>query len=216
MTTAVCFDLDGTLVEISRPYRSLLKETISAHVDLEATGAGPDVLASVYDEAFFSAMDAFDPAPVEAGARAVFDAAGGTGDPSTFADTLREVEYAATMPRPGAEVLLDRLADRPLGVVTNGVADWQRGKLAHHGLLDKVDEVVTSYEARAHKPDPAPFAVAEERLMADAYTMVGDDPEADVLGARDRGWTAVNVADVLTSDPDGDPRIDVAALVARL
>ena len=48
---------------------------------------------------------------------------------------------------------------------------------------------VFSYEAGAHKPDPAPYLLAERRLPASEYAMVGDSAD-DVEGARQVGWTA--------------------------
>ena len=69
------------------------------------------------------------------------------------------------------------------------VTEWQRAKLAASGLERFFDAVVVSYEVGAHKPDPAAFGVAEERLPADDYAMVGDS-DADVDGADRAGWVA--------------------------
>lgn len=54
---------------------------------------------------------------------------------------------------------------------------------------DHVESVVTSYDAGAPKPDPAPYRLAEELLPADGYLMVGDPP-SDVEGAEAAGWAA--------------------------
>ena len=72
-------------------------------------------------------------------------------------------------------------------MLTDGVTEWQRAKLAASGLDRFFDAVVVSYAVGAHKPDPAPFAVAEKRLPADDYAMVGDS-DADIDGAGRAGW----------------------------
>ena len=189
---AVHFDLDGTLVTFDRPYAEILAAACERVLD----GRDP-AIAEAYTAAFFDRLRAVEPDPYEAGARAAIDRAGVDADPARFVAVLRETEYAATVVREGVPALLDALADgsRPLGVVSNGVGEWQRGKLDAVGLADRFDAVVTSYDAGAAKPAPKVFAYAGERLPADEHTMVGDDTEADIEGARAAGWRAVHVDD---------------------
>ncbi|WP_152186260.1 HAD family hydrolase [Segeticoccus rhizosphaerae] len=80
-----------------------------------------------------------------------------------------------------------------LGVVTNGPADLQRAKLEHLRLTEHVDRVVISGEAGVAKPDPAIFALAIERLggPGGARWMIGDNPVADIGGARAAGIRSV-------------------------
>jgi putative hydrolase of the HAD superfamily len=231
---AVWFDLDGTLVRFARPYGELIGEALDRH-GLSRTGGR----VRAYDETFYRAFEAHEPEPVRVGMAAVVEAAGdGTGDPpadpGALARTLREVEYAATEPAPDAAAALAALADdgHAVGVLTNGLPAWQRGKLAAVGLADRVDAVVASYEAGAHKPEPAPFDLARERLSAGTHWMVGDDREADVAGARSAGFRAIHVdrgggaATGAETDGDGDdpgdgtgapvPRVGSLASVAPL
>jgi putative hydrolase of the HAD superfamily len=56
-------------------------------------------------------------------------------------------------------------------------------------LPDCFDDVVVSSEAGAHKPAPEPFELAERRVPADDYALVGDG-NAGVEGAERAGWTA--------------------------
>ena len=67
--------------------------------------------------------------------------------------------------------------------------------LAHTGLLELVDGVVTSAEAGAAKPDPAIFGRALELAgeRADQSLHVGDSFDKDVAGARAAGVRAVLV-----------------------
>jgi putative hydrolase of the HAD superfamily len=197
VTTAVHFDLDGTLLEFTRPYGTFVAATLSEHL-----GTAPDDLIECYNEAFFERFAAFDPAPVSGGMRAVLDRAREEGvldgrepDAEEMVATLRAQEYDGTRVPDGLPALLDRLADGGcrLGVVTNGLPEWQSGKLERHDLATRFDSVITSYAVDAHKPDPAVFEAAAERLPADRHVMIGDDREADVQGARGAGWDAVHV-----------------------
>lgn len=178
---AICFDLDGTLLHFTRPYREVLSDAFRDVAD--------DVREEwleTYDEAFYEAFRTHEPDPVRGG----FAAVEGVSDADALVDALLEREVEACEPPENAAADLTRLAeDDRLGVVTNGVPAWQRHKLRAFGLDGHFDAFVASYEAGAHKPDPAPFRLAEERLDADAYAMVGDD-DADVDGAAAAGWTA--------------------------
>ena len=126
---------------------------------------------------------------------AVLDAANAPADPNAMVDTLRTEECAALAVDPAVPDALATLGDEsPLGVLTNGVHDWQRAKLGHVGLATYVDTLVASYDAGAHKPAPAPFRRAEDTLTADAHLLIGDS-DADVEGAQQAGWHAVRHTD---------------------
>lgn len=184
--TAVWFDLDGTLVRVG-DYGTVLERACA-----DASVAFTPDLRDAYDDRFLHHFEALVADPYgRAAAEAVPDA-----DSDAFAAALREAEFAAAeTPDPLRAALVDLAADDryALGVLTNGVAEWQRDKLERVGLADRFDAVVASYDVGAHKPDPAPFERAEALLPADERVMVGDDPEADVAAARERGWRAVRV-----------------------
>jgi putative hydrolase of the HAD superfamily len=79
-----------------------------------------------------------------------------------------------------------------LVVVSNwdcSLSDW----LGPIGLLELVDDVVTSAVVGLAKPDPAPFRRGLEVAGVDAAEAlhVGDSPENDVAGARAAGIRAV-------------------------
>jgi putative hydrolase of the HAD superfamily len=178
---AVCFDLDGTLLQFDREYRDLLRSAVADVLDPErADLAG-------YDEAFFDAFERHEPEPVRRGfAAAVPDATDAELD--ALADALLSQEIDSCETPVGAAADLARLREEYLlGVVTNGVGDWQREKLAASGLREYFDAVVVSDEAGAHKPDTTPFETAEARLPADEFAMIGDS-ETDVAGGESVGW----------------------------
>lgn len=196
--TAICFDLDGTLVQFTEPYDEIVTGTFREHLDDPVPA-----LAETYHEAFFEAFDALDPEPYRRGMETVVEAAGSAADPEKMVATLQKREYAATeFPKPARSAVEQLSEQAALGVVTNGLPEWQAGKLEHHGVADLFDAVVTSYEAGAHKPDPAPFELARKRLPAEEYAMVGDDYEADVEGARAAGFVPVHFEESDDGDPD--------------
>ncbi len=186
--TAVWFDLDGTLLAVD-DYGAVLARACEA-VGL-ADAARPAFLGA-YRETFSERFDALASEPYADAARAGAETVDHTVDPAAFVDALLDAECAESRVPTAVYETLDAL-DHRIGVLTNGVRDWQTTKLAHHGLDEYVDTVVTSEAAGAHKPEPAPFELAARRLPATERWMVGDDREADVVGARDAGWQAVHV-----------------------
>lgn len=176
---AIFFDLDGTLLHFRRDYRTVLADTFR-HV----AGECHDEWVDAYNSAFFDLHEDCEPDPY----RRAVGAVGVDCDPDAFVEALREAEVRTCRPPEGARADLERLAaDHRLGVLTDGVTDWQRHKLRAHDLADPFDAVVVSYEAGCHKPDAAPYRLAEERLPADAYAMVGDS-DSDVEGGENAGW----------------------------
>jgi len=201
VTTAVWFDLDGTLVELQRPYGQLLEETFETRL-----GYASDQLVDRYSERFFEALAATEPDPYLRGMEAAVDGLDDAPAPGRLVAELIERELAATALVDGVEPALYALSGHPLGVLTNGVPDLQWAKLERHGIDDRFDAVVASNEIGAIKPDPEMFATARDRIDADRHVMVGDDREADVEGAREAGFDAVHLdraVDVATvPDPE--------------
>ncbi|WP_049921717.1 HAD family hydrolase [Halopiger djelfimassiliensis] len=178
---ALVFDLDGTLLRLERAYRDVLADAIA-----DVRGDAPDGWLAAYDDAFFAGFDAFEPAPV----RRAFDRIDGCSDPEPYAAALLERELESLAPPANVHADLERLAESfELGVLTDGVRDWQLEKLRAHDLEPYVDAIVASYDVSAHKPALAPYRELEERLPADRYAMIGDS-DADIEGARNAGWAA--------------------------
>lgn len=116
---------------------------------------------------------------------------------------LRELERLI-VPR---DVLAALAARLPLGIVTGrprAEAEWF---LVRAGIRDLIRTVVTLEDA-PHKPDPAPVALALERLGVTRGWMVGDTPD-DARAARAAGVLPLGVT------APGESRGEVApALVA--
>jgi putative hydrolase of the HAD superfamily len=89
-----------------------------------------------------------------------------------------------------------------VAVVTNLTTRIQLRKLAHLGVEDHVDLLLTSQETGREKPGSVMFTLPLARLdcTPSEALMVGDDPESDVAGAKAVGLdTALFNAD---DDPD--------------
>ena len=184
-TEAIFFDLDGTLLSLTREYGELLAETFTAVV-----GDVQEEWTEQYTDTFYELFGACEPDPVER-AFASIDACSA---PSLLAEELHDREVAACRPPDGVYEDLERLAEgHALGVLTNGLPGWQRRKLREHELEQYFDVVVTTYEVGAHKPAPAPYRACEARLPASAYGMVGD-AATDIEGAENAGWAGYRYA----------------------
>jgi len=92
---------------------------------------------------------------------------------------------------PGALDLLGRLraAGKKLGLVTNGVSETHREKIALLQLGEFFDAVFLADETGMVKPDPRLFAHACEKLGSTPATtaMVGDRYDRDIAGAIEAG-----------------------------
>jgi len=95
---------------------------------------------------------------------------------------------------PEIDSLLDALTGRYLlGIVTNGVPDLQREKLAGSGVAHRFDAAVVSGEIDCGKPDPGIFRHICDQLgvSESECIMVGDNPLRDVAGAIAAGMRSV-------------------------
>ncbi len=96
--------------------------------------------------------------------------------------------------RDGAEAAFHAVARRyPVGLLTNGFVEQQRGKLARFPALEeRAAAVVISEEVGAWKPHRALFdhAAALAGVPAPEILYVGDSLHADVEGAFGAGWQA--------------------------
>jgi HAD superfamily hydrolase (TIGR01549 family) len=96
---------------------------------------------------------------------------------------------------PGVRELLTNLRNRDIStaIITDLTSQIQFRKIIYFGLDDCFDYVVTSEEAGADKPDPAPFKLAIEKLGIEPQDiwMVGDSVRCDVEGARHFGMTTL-------------------------
>ena len=77
-----------------------------------------------------------------------------------------------------------------LALITNGLRDVQRPRLAGSAIGDYFAEVIISEEVGAAKPDPAIFDAAFELLGRPPRAkvlLIGDSLSSDIAGGRDYG-----------------------------
>lgn len=197
MTTAVYFDLDGTLCTYTVPFEALFEATVSPY------GEPTDAAYGTYVDRLLAALERCETDPYREAFEAAATATELDATPETLAREYRERELEASSASPAAIRTIERVAETcPTGILTNGDGRQQRAKVERHGFDESVDEIVVSGDVGAGKPDRRIFDAARDRLPADDYVFVGDDYEADIVGARDAGFRTVYVTgdDDLASD----------------
>jgi 2-haloacid dehalogenase len=91
----------------------------------------------------------------------------------------------------GAEDICRYMAQRyNLAILTNGIAEVQRSRLAKSALHDIVPHIIISEEVGLSKPDPRIFEYAVKILgypRRDTVLMVGDSLSSDIRGGINAG-----------------------------
>ena len=108
----------------------------------------------------------------------------------------------------------------PRALITNGASDTQRDKLRVLGVEDWFDAVVISGDVGRAKPDAAIFRLALNQLAAapEQVWHVGDSLTTDVAGAQVAGLTAVwlNRSGRARRASDPAPDVEIASLAQLL
>jgi len=81
-----------------------------------------------------------------------------------------------------------------LHIITNGFEEVQTRKLVNSNISEYFDQVINSEMAGVKKPNPEIFELALKKAntAADKSLMVGDNIEADILGAKAVGFQALH------------------------
>jgi histidinol-phosphate aminotransferase len=201
---ALLFDIDGVLADVSRSYRQAILTT--------ARSFGVDLTSDAV-RALKAAGDANNDWIVTQRALASH----GMEVPIERVTAEFERHYQGTPAAPGLRELESCLVDRdvlerlaqtiPIGIVTGRPrADAERF-LDAHGLRGLCQALVCMEDAPA-KPNPAPIALAMERLDARSAWFFGDTPD-DVVAARRAGAIPIGIT------PPGDPPDEARASLER-
>lgn len=110
------------------------------------------------------------------------------------------IEYINQLPSfnylfEGAIEILDYLKEKyPLHMITNGFEEVQTLKMEQSGILHYFSEIITSESVGVKKPNPRVFFHALEKANATPQNsiMIGDNIEADILGALNVGMDAIH------------------------
>jgi putative hydrolase of the HAD superfamily len=197
------FDLDHTLWDFERNSSETLAQIYTEYNLLNSGVTCCDDLVSTFLRINTELWHAFDHGRLEHSYirehrfRLVFEALNVTLP--TFCKQLGE-SYLEQLPQKsylldGALDILEYSVQRgyALHLVTNGFDSIQRTKMAISGIDHFFQNVVTYDKANAKKPDPKIFACALDSAGAGAgeCIMIGDNWEADILGAKRYGLDTV-------------------------
>lgn len=127
------------------------------------------------------------------------------------------IEYLRLLPQKphlleSAREVLDYLQGRyTMHIITNGFAEIQAVKMDSAEIAHYFTHVITSENANAKKPDPLVFQYAMEisGTTSAESLMIGDNYEADILGAKSVGMDTVfynQPGTVVTDKPTYDIR----------
>ncbi len=99
-------------------------------------------------------------------------------------------------------------------IISNGFIEVQYGKLENTGLAPYFDKVILSEQVKVQKPNRAIFehAVKNANARKNQSLMIGDNPEADIKGARDFGMDQVWFQYGTTGSPEFEPTYKIKDL----
>jgi len=109
-------------------------------------------------------------------------------------------DYLKELPRhnelfPGVFEILDYLKDKnyQMHIITNGFNEVQFEKLEASKLSPYFKEIITSENAGVKKPSPLIFneAIKSANTVMKQSVMIGDNWEADIMGAKNAGMEAI-------------------------
>lgn len=109
----------------------------------------------------------------------------------TFADEFLEIAPRLPHTLPGAKEMLAYAKEKGYKqvILTNGFMEVQGFKMEAAGIREFFSDIIYSEEAGVRKPNKGIFDLALSRVgcTAEEALMIGDDWDADILGARGAG-----------------------------
>ncbi len=203
---AVFLDFDDTLHDFSLAYRGALLRAVAPVCRAADPPLAPEAIADRCNAAWAEIWERFVAGEIAeerlwADRNAcVLELAGVAPDPAlaqaVHTGYLDGMDMGLRLYPETAEALglLWDARPRPVvGLLTNGPAVGQRARLERLGLAGHFHPVVISGELGFAKPDPRIFATALEQagVAPNGAVMIGDNPVADVAGARRAGMRAI-------------------------
>jgi len=194
MIKAICFDLDGTLVErktsfnfagnllegfeqlgIDKKHHSIILEKLSHQLRNENIPTASSALLAILKDLNLTAPETFE----------------------TVIQERNQAYFNASQLMTGAQDMLNDLNNKniPLALITNGPADMQKGVITHLKLEPYFKVVLVSGDLGVRKPSKRIFDMALDSLGSSASEtlMVGDNPTADLQGALNANLQAVQI-----------------------
>jgi 2-haloacid dehalogenase len=190
------FDLDDTLFDFRAAEDHALERAL-ADAGIALDPAWPPVYREVNAEAW-RALEEGRTTPGRLRVmrfEALFDRVGLDLDPAGF--SARYLWHLGTQTElvDGAADMLDAvLRGRRMAIITNGLAEVQRPRLAASAIAGRIAAVVISEEVGVAKPDPGIFDIVLERMGGPARSevlMIGDSLSSDIAGGIGAGLDTV-------------------------
>jgi 2-haloacid dehalogenase len=206
----ILFDADGTLFDYDRAEATALEETFrqfGCPFEPEYVGAYRQINSQIW-RAFEQGRITQERLRTRRFEQ-LFQVAGANLDPALFSATYLELLAAQTELLDGAEAIVRALYGRvDLALITNGLMDVQRPRLARSALNGYFGAVIISEEVGSAKPHPEIFETAFARMghpRKEAVLMVGDSLSSDIRGGLAYGL------DTCWYNPAGQPHpVDLA------
>lgn len=226
------FDLDDTLHDDTFAYQSAAEEVareVAAEHGIDALALKAAYIAEA--EGFWKRLDADSLQEKLAVTRArlwrsALDSVGIGSEDVAHRSAARYNDYRKKYFTlyPGAAELLRELRARgmKLGMVTNGLSETHREKIALLRIGELFDAIFIADEVGMIKPDPLLFAHACTKLgCAPSHSaMVGDRYDRDIRGAHEAGlytvWVNVRGESVPHGAPPPDATCETISDVARV
>ena len=119
-------------------------------------------------------------------------------------------------PRAGAISVIEacRTKGFKIGLVSNGKSPFQERNFNALGISQLFDTVIVSEAVSVRKPEKAIFELACQSVMADigSSVFIGDNPLADIKGAKEAGMDTIYVPVGPTYEPSSDADITYTQL----
>lgn len=109
----------------------------------------------------------------------------------------------------GAYELIQQLRKEgiKLGIATSNNRELAEGTLRYNGVLDQMDSIWTSCEAKAGKPNPAVYLkVAEDLQVEPKYCLVFEDVPMGILAGKNAGMRVCAVDDSFSKGQEAKKR----------
>jgi putative hydrolase of the HAD superfamily len=121
-------------------------------------------------------------------------------------DYLKISPYKTHLIEGAVEVLTHLKVNYQLHIITNGFKEVQHIKLNQSNLNSYFEHIIISEEHGFNKPDRQIFDLAQSLAAADSGScvMIGDNYEADILGALNAQWKAIYLSGTTTENEDAN------------
>lgn len=196
---AVLFDLDQTLVDRDATFLNFLKgqyKRFSRSLNTIEQPSYISYLKTHDNNGYTPKQQLYEDACLELGLEI---------SPKTLlADFNENYGYDAVTLEGAHDVLKTLRHDYKLGLITNGRSKGQNAKIDSAGLRPYFLSIKISEEEGIKKPAPEIYqrCLAELELPAEACVFVGDNPQCDVMGAKQVGMKAIWVKNLNFEAPE--------------